>query len=147
MKHVSIACLLIFTLTAACDSESQLVDRRRELDLILPYDVVDSGHVGEIPLVLDKESDRQLHAKFDSIQQFECAAVVYATLGKPIVQGRELPNHSFRMETLYEAKNYPIDQYVVWLNGDKLYCFGFAETAEVISKQVWHKRPFGSENN
>ena len=126
-----------------CQSEQdeEDVQRAQEIELVFPYDVVESGYVGEIPYLRGQSADPKTHSGFESIQPFECAAVAYAKLGKPILQGKHLPISAFQLENVYENPSVPIHQYVVWINGDRIYCLAFNELAEVVSKRTGLKKP------
>ena len=123
--------ILVFV---GCHSEQSVLSSP-EIELVVPYDVVESGYVGEIPHLRRRNADPQTHSRFESIQQFECAAVAYEKLGKPIMQGKTLPEGTF-LENLYEYPAVPVHQYVVWINGDRIYCLAFNELGEVIAKST-----------
>jgi len=100
-----------------------------------PYDVVESGHVGTLRDAATTKLDPSFETKFDRIGPGECAAVAYAQLGTPVLQGKDIPTELILKNTFeqkYGAQN--IDQYLVWQNSDKYFCIGFAGTGEAISK-------------
>ena len=124
---------LISLVFAGCQGE-QSVFKTQEIELVVPFDIVESGYVGEISILNGEIVDPQTESGFESIQQFECAAVAYAKLGRPVLQGKSLPKNTFQLEDVYENPAIPIHQYVLWTNGDRIYCLAFNELGEVVAK-------------
>ena len=137
MKWQAYVLILVSISLVSCTNSADNASSVRlpvDANAVYPFHVVESGYVGFMPSATNTKLDPEFETKFDRIGPGECAAVAYAQLGTPVIQGADIPselklNNNFGGE--YDAH---IQQYLVWQNSDNYYCLGFTGTAEVVLK-------------